>query len=259
MVTGRDRGREGRRIRLSRLSPSSAAPSSRRSRCSAPTPTSCAAFRRGFEQLGGRVEGSVRTGQVAAQARFLGSIPSASLMQIIRETNKNSNNLMARQLFLTVGAVLTGKPPSPAESVRAIHAWLAQRVPERRPSSWRTAPGCRPGTSDGQRHDLAARPHPHLSLCGPVSRYAARGRGGRHHAGAAAGAARRRPVRGQDRTLRDTRAIAGIVVSKRGRSYVFCMIVNHPRASASLQTIDHLIARFHSLPPGGSWATALQQ
>lgn len=219
-----------------------------------------AAFRRSFELLGGRVEGSVRAGQIAAQARFLGSIPSDSLMQILRETNKNSNNLMARQLFLTVGAVLTGKPPSPAESVRAIRAWLTQRVPDT--ASFVMENGA--GLSDQER--VTAKGMVSLLDYIRTAPFAAQfldtlpavGEDGTMRQ-----RLREQPVAGRSvaktGTLRDTRAIAGIVVSKHGRSYIFCMIVNHPRASASLQTIDHLIARLHSLPPGGSWATALQQ
>jgi D-alanyl-D-alanine carboxypeptidase/D-alanyl-D-alanine-endopeptidase (penicillin-binding protein 4) len=64
---------------------------------------------------------------------------------------------------------------------------------------------------------------------------------------------RERPVAGRSvaktGTLRDTRAIAGIVVSQRGRSYAFCMIVNHPRASESLRTIDRVIAWLHAIDP----------
>jgi hypothetical protein len=36
------------------------------------------------------------------------------------------------------------------------------------------------------------------------------------------------------------------------------MIVNHPRASAALGTIDQLIARLYALVPGESWDAASQ-
>jgi D-alanyl-D-alanine carboxypeptidase/D-alanyl-D-alanine-endopeptidase (penicillin-binding protein 4) len=219
-----------------------------------------AAFRRGYGQLGGKVEGTIRPGQVAAQARFLGAIPSDPLMQILRETNKNSNNLMARQLFLTLGAVLTGKPPSPSDSVRAIRAWITKRVPDT--SSFIVENGS--GLSDQER--VTAKGMVSLLDYIRTSRFAAQfldtlpavGEDGTMRQ-----RLREQPVAGRSvaktGTLRDTRAIAGIVVSKHGRSYIFCMIVNHPRASASLGTIDKLIARLHSMPPSGTGWTAVSR
>lgn len=219
-----------------------------------------AVFRRSYEPLGGRVQGTIRPGQGAAQARFLGAIPSDSLMQILRETNKNSNNLMARQLFLTLGAVLTAKPPSPSESVRAIRDWVTQRVPDT--SSFVVENGS--GLSDQERVTAKGM----VSLLDYIrsSRFAAQfldtlpavGEDGTMRL-----RLREQPVAGRSvaktGTLRDTRAIAGIVVSKHGRSYIFCMIVNHPRASASLATIDKLIAWLHSMPPSGLPPTAALQ
>ncbi len=207
------------------------------------------------------LEGAVRPGQVAAQAKFLGAIPSDSLMQILRETNKNSNNLMARQLFLTLGAVLTGKPPSPSESVRAIRAWITQRVPDT--AAFVVENGS--GLSDHERVTAKGM----VSLLDHIrtSPFAAQfldtlpavGEDGTMRL-----RLREQPVAGRSvaktGTLRDTRAIAGIVVSKQGRSYIFCMIVNHPRASASLGTIDQLIASLHSMPASGKgWTAASQQ
>jgi D-alanyl-D-alanine carboxypeptidase/D-alanyl-D-alanine-endopeptidase (penicillin-binding protein 4) len=171
-------------------------------------------------------------------------------MEIIRETNKNSNNLMARQLFLAVGAVLTGKPPSPGQSAEALQSWLSQKVPETRPFVFENGSGL----SDQER--VTAKGMVALLDYIRNSRYAAQfldtlpavGEDGTMRI-----RLRDQPVAGRSvaktGTLHDTRAIAGIVVSQRGRSYVFCMIVNHARASFSVGVIDKLIAWLHSLAP----------
>jgi serine-type D-Ala-D-Ala carboxypeptidase/endopeptidase (penicillin-binding protein 4) len=209
-----------------------------------------ASLRKGFEQQGGRIEGAIKSGGVATQARLLGAIHSGSLMEIIRETNKNSNNLMARQLFLAVGAMLTGKPPSPAQSAEALQSWLSQKVPETTPFVFENGSGL----SDQER--VTAKGMVALLDYIRKSRYAAQfldtlpavGEDGTMRI-----RLRDQPVAGRSvaktGTLHDTRAIAGIVVSERGRSYVFCMIVNHARASFSVGVIDKLIAWLHSLTP----------
>ena len=79
-----------------------------------------ASFKRSFEQRGGKIEGQIRDGPSAARSKLFGSIESDALIDIIRETNKVSNNLMAHQIFLTIGSELTGEPPSPARAAAII-------------------------------------------------------------------------------------------------------------------------------------------
>jgi D-alanyl-D-alanine carboxypeptidase/D-alanyl-D-alanine-endopeptidase (penicillin-binding protein 4) len=208
-----------------------------------------ASFRRSYEEQGGRIEGDVKSGQSVAQARLLSTIQSGPLMDVIRETNKNSNNLMARQLFVTVGAILTSKPPSPASAAKALLPWIAEKVPET--SSFVLENGS--GLSEEER--VTAKGMVALLDYIRTSRHAAQfldtlpavGEDGTMRI-----RLRDQPVAGRSvaktGTLHDTRAIAGIVVSKRGRSYVFCVIVNHPKASSSVPIIDKLIVWLHDLP-----------
>ena len=50
-----------------------------------------------------------------------------SLAEIVRDINKFSNNVMARQLFLALGAIALGAPASYEKSTRAVTQWLAAR------------------------------------------------------------------------------------------------------------------------------------
>jgi len=57
-----------------------------------------------WQELGGKILGKDRQGTVPKQATLLASASSPDLVEIIRDINKYSNNTMARQLFLSIGA-----------------------------------------------------------------------------------------------------------------------------------------------------------
>lgn len=83
-------------------------------------------FRQLWAELGGRLEGEVREGQVPDEAQLIVASKSPPLAEIVRDINKFSNNVMARQLFLTLGAHGFGPPATPETAARAIKAWLWQ-------------------------------------------------------------------------------------------------------------------------------------
>jgi D-alanyl-D-alanine carboxypeptidase/D-alanyl-D-alanine-endopeptidase (penicillin-binding protein 4) len=64
-----------------------------------------------WKELGGSLQGKERDGVVGNTARLFSTHHSDPLSLIIRDINKYSNNVMARQLFLTLGEAL----PLPAE------------------------------------------------------------------------------------------------------------------------------------------------
>jgi D-alanyl-D-alanine carboxypeptidase/D-alanyl-D-alanine-endopeptidase (penicillin-binding protein 4) len=76
-----------------------------------------------FRQLGGEFGGQMRTGAAAPDAGLLLSYDSLSLGELIRLTNKFSNNLIARNLFLTLGAERFGEPATLEKSRAVIPAW----------------------------------------------------------------------------------------------------------------------------------------
>ncbi len=80
-----------------------------------------------WRELGGEFTGGMRRGATPADARLLASFDSLSLGEIIRLTNKYSNNLMARHLLLTLGAERFGWPATADKGVRAVAEWSRGR------------------------------------------------------------------------------------------------------------------------------------
>lgn len=84
-----------------------------------------------WQELGGVFTGQVRDGATPAPARSLAVAKSPSLSEVIRDINKYSNNVMARQLFLTLGA--NGSGATTAAAASGVKQWLALKglaVPE---------------------------------------------------------------------------------------------------------------------------------
>jgi D-alanyl-D-alanine carboxypeptidase/D-alanyl-D-alanine-endopeptidase (penicillin-binding protein 4) len=69
----------------------------------------------------------VREGEAGPDARLLSTWRSQTLAETVRDINKFSNNVMARQLFLTLGAEAEGAPATTEKSVRAIRRWLEEK------------------------------------------------------------------------------------------------------------------------------------
>lgn len=74
--------------------------------------------------VGGNLKARFVRGRMPGNAQLLYRHLSAPLSQIIQEVNKDSNNLMARQLMLTIGARKLGAPSNPRKSEQAIKQWL---------------------------------------------------------------------------------------------------------------------------------------
>jgi D-alanyl-D-alanine carboxypeptidase/D-alanyl-D-alanine-endopeptidase (penicillin-binding protein 4) len=78
-----------------------------------------------WRELGGTFAGGVRDGSAPPEAKRIASLQSPALSEIVRDINKYSNNVMARHLYLTLGAVSGGPPATPDKANRAIRQWLA--------------------------------------------------------------------------------------------------------------------------------------
>ena len=78
-----------------------------------------------WESLGGSVSGHRQRGSTPANARVVHSYDSPPLAEIIRTINKFSNNVMTRQLLLTLGAEKFGPPATLAKGREAIKRWLS--------------------------------------------------------------------------------------------------------------------------------------
>lgn len=77
-----------------------------------------------WQQLGGSLSGDVRTGAVPDDAERFSTFDSVPLAEIVRNVNKFSNNVMTRQLLLTMGAEKESEPGTAAKGREVINRWL---------------------------------------------------------------------------------------------------------------------------------------
>ncbi|HEY3849946.1 MAG TPA: D-alanyl-D-alanine carboxypeptidase/D-alanyl-D-alanine-endopeptidase [Steroidobacteraceae bacterium] len=80
-----------------------------------------------WRESGGGFNGGMRIEAAPPDAQPLLSFESLTLGEVIRLTNKYSNNLMARHLFLTIGGDRYGVPATPDKGARAIADWSRER------------------------------------------------------------------------------------------------------------------------------------
>jgi D-alanyl-D-alanine carboxypeptidase/D-alanyl-D-alanine-endopeptidase (penicillin-binding protein 4) len=202
-----------------------------------------AVFREVWAAAGGAWTGGMREGPVPPTAQLLYRHESAALAEIVRDINKYSNNVMARQLYLTLGAGAGAAPARLDGAFQAVREWLAAKrlaMPELVIDNGS-------GLSRIERisaHGLAAllqsayrsavMPEfiaslPLVAVDGTMRR--------RLRNGGTAGQAHIKTG-----TLHDVRSIAGYVLDREGRRHVVVMIVNHPNAARAQAAQDALLA-----------------
>ena len=80
-----------------------------------------------WQHLGGELGGQAREGRVPAGLGAVFELRSPPLAEVVRDINKYSNNVMAQQLFLTLG--LQQKNPSTFEVSREVlRLWWRERI-----------------------------------------------------------------------------------------------------------------------------------
>lgn len=220
-------------------------------------PTSYAA--RGFEGLwrasGGLLTGRVREGLTPTSAVLLHEARSLPLADVITDVNQWSNNVMAQQVFLTLGQLSTQAAPQPAPGLprrssferarEVVSQWWARRFGPRVPA---------PLVDNGSGLSRDERITP--EALGALLRQAAQ-----HPQGAAfvqslavagvSGTAQRiaRDPRSpahanaflKTGTLRDVSGIAGYVNAANGARYAVVGLINHPNASAARPALEALV------------------
>ncbi len=80
-----------------------------------------------WEASGGELTGGLRLGQVPDGLEVFESFDSPSVAEIIRYVNKWSNNVMTRQVFLTLGAERFGPPATLKKAREAVSLSLRER------------------------------------------------------------------------------------------------------------------------------------
>jgi D-alanyl-D-alanine carboxypeptidase/D-alanyl-D-alanine-endopeptidase (penicillin-binding protein 4) len=199
-----------------------------------------------WAEMGGTLTGSVRLGPVPTGLQPVFEHISPPLQEVVRDINKYSNNVMAQQLFLTLGlrAGPASVAPATLEAAREVlRGWWKDRLPAVDPPVLDNGSGLSRKESIstlalGQmlQHAYQSPVMPELlaslpivGVDGTLRRSKARAQGAAHL---------------KTGSLRDVAAVAGFVLGTSGRRYVLIAIANHPApgvANAARPVFDALI------------------
>ncbi len=190
-----------------------------------------------WAEQGGKLTGVVRDGAAPAATPSF-ELRSPTLAELIRDINKLSNNVMAQQLFLTLGAT-QGGAGTPEAAREVVRQWLRSRVGA-------AANGAVITNGSGLTRDSrlsaallgrllqaawssAIMPElvsslPVAGIDGTLRR--SKGVPGRAHL--------------KTGSLRDVVGVAGYVLADSGRRYIVVAIVNHPNANAARPALEAL-------------------
>ena len=211
-------------------------------------------FKKLWADLGGKFSGQLKTQDMPASAVKVTEQLSSPLSDVIREMNKWSNNLMARQLLLTLAAEKIAIPATEANGAIAIKNWLSNqpfKVDNLKLDELVIENGS--GLSRTERINalllsqmLFSAYHspimpefmsslPILALDGTIMK--------RLKDSPAANRAHLKTG-----SLDGVSAIAGYILDKQNKRQIIVMIVNHEKASASKTAQDALIDWVYSQP-----------
>jgi D-alanyl-D-alanine carboxypeptidase/D-alanyl-D-alanine-endopeptidase (penicillin-binding protein 4) len=220
-----------------------------------------------WRAAGGSLTGQVRPGLTPTGTRLLHEARSLPLSDIITDVNQWSNNVMAQQVFLTLGRLAPARvdamtvPRARLEPIRTARFERSREVLSR---WWTRTFGIRqtpPVLENGAGLSRSERITP--GALGELLRHAARHPQGGPFvqslsiAGVSGTAARmaRGPhsaARGnawlKTGTLRDVTGIAGYVNAVNGSRYVVVGFVNHPNAPAARPALEALVEWVASQP-----------
>ena len=198
-------------------------------------------FRTLWTEMGGRFAGKVREAAVPEDAALLHSATSPPLSEIIRVVNKYSNNVMTRQLLLTLGAEKHGAPGTVEKGVTVIREWLTARGLHFPELVLENGSGLSRNERISARHlgavlltawrsptmpeFLASLPI--LSVDGTLKR---------HHGGSLAGRAH---LKGG--SIDNVRAQAGLLLDERGRRMVVVVLHNDARVASAGEPVQNAV------------------
>ena len=201
-----------------------------------------AMFARYWKDAGGSFSGGVREGRVRAGAAPIATLQSPPLYDAVRDINKLSNNVMARQVFLTLATTVHPPPASTRHAAEAVRRWLAKQklnFPELVMEN---------GSGLSRRERIAAQSMARLLLAADASTL--RGDFVSSLAVAGTDGTVRKRFTADDvadqallktGTLEGVRALAGYVYGPGGRRYVVVCFVNHRNASRAQPALDLLV------------------
>ena len=192
-----------------------------------------------FRAAGGRFAGGWKSGLAPKGKAPLAILESAPLYVVVRDVNKLSNNVMARQVFLTLATAKNPPPATIAGATATVERWLALRklkMPElvldngsglsrvERISAGSLVRLLQAADASPVREEFAASLAV-AAMDGTVER--------RFQNVNVAGQALLKTG-----TLEGARAIAGYVIDADGRRWALAAIVNHPNAAHVQGALD---------------------
>lgn len=206
-----------------------------------------------FREAGGEFNGSVRSGRAPVGSVQFARLESPPLADVVRDVNKLSNNVMARQVFLTLATVDSPPPATIDKAEATIRQWLARRNLK--------LPGLVLDNGSGlsRRERITASGLARLlatadaspvreAFVNSLSVAAIDGTLERRFQGSS--------VTGQAQlktgTLEGVKALAGYVQSVGGRRYIVVAIVNDPAAAQAQPALDFLVGWVHRHAAAGS-------
>jgi D-alanyl-D-alanine carboxypeptidase/D-alanyl-D-alanine-endopeptidase (penicillin-binding protein 4) len=207
-----------------------------------------AVLRWSWSQAGGTFRGKVRAGKTPDNAKLFYRAESEPLANLVRDMNKFSNNVMARQIFLALSAE-RGEPGSVAASDAIVRDWLKSKSID--------APGLVIDNGSGLSRETritagtlaallrSAWASPNMpEIVSSLSLFATDGTLRMRPASGAAGHAH---LKGG--TLNGVQSLAGYVIDAKGRRWILVMIVNHANANAAQPALDALVEWIHAGRP----------
>ena len=204
-------------------------------------------FRQLWQELGGTLGGGMREATLPEGARLLASSESPTLAEVVREINKFSNNVMARQLLLTLGAESGKRPARAQDGERAVRAWLTQKslsFPELTLEN---------GSGLSRRERISAESMArllHAAYRAPVMPEFVSSMPIVAVDGTMKKRLNGKPVAGHAHikggTLEGVRTMAGYVLDIKGKQQIVVLFINHPNAPAASAAQDALLQWVYS-------------
>jgi D-alanyl-D-alanine carboxypeptidase/D-alanyl-D-alanine-endopeptidase (penicillin-binding protein 4) len=205
-----------------------------------------------WRAMGGKLSGKVREGKAAPDLKPSFEFASPALAEVIRDINKYSNNVMAQQVFLTLGrqagnrSITASGVGTMAAARDVVQTWWEERIAHGEAGAALDLPVLDNGSGLSRDGRISAQAlalllqtayrSPLMSelmsslpingVDGTLRRSLSKSSGSAHL---------------KTGSLRGVSAVAGFVDAASGHRYVLVAIINHANASAAHPAIDALI------------------
>jgi len=186
-----------------------------------------------WQEMGGVHRGKIGVGKPVESACLLLEFESAPLAQLVRDINKYSNNVMAKMLFLNLGAIRHAPPATWEKSRRALNDWAAERGIEMPELVLENGSGLSrseriSALSLARLLSYAATRPIYYEFAASLPAVGLEGtQKGRMNGSTATGLAGLKTG-----TLNGSRSLAGYVLGPEGRRRILVMLINHANAAA---------------------------